>query len=637
MDFLVTADTSRVETAWIDARRFGIPPCPVALPFVLSHETLMQACQLHFPADALVAISGVPWHGDPVPVCHADVVVVGTSDHQLWTMPLAALEKRINGISCLIIHQRGPRPTGRIVAFRDDTNSGSSRRLYCFQGLRIHWGSVRLAWQTETCQVVHTAHCILIAADMPPFPVAGHGVAPTARDVNCWYHSRFAQLYGDRTWRDSGLAFGDFSIMFDANLDATSRRPWITELGEAVDVVIAGSQGEGLERWPAPEGWAIRPVLVSGPIGQAAIQRMHGSVPALIHQPLPGEYRGDTVEIASVSSDDDVACVPEQPSVDTEPETAPVDAAVAAQLQSLIDDPPPLEEALAEAEAEPVETAWYSHVEAAAYGMNLLQRSSKLHATASVEATKPQVTDVLTVATPCRRRAHHAQSGARANVTEQAIRVAPDSEAKVICLSELLPVTAYCQTGPATIHASVDDLLCCLEPFRLEMLQLPAASSPFMHVAAQTWLGAMGTAVPGTAYDCVDLYTDGSFCPDTGHTGWSVLAVGRTPGEEVCLGALADTASSCCLVVGPVDAHIAEMIAMFHALAIVAASAHGNYRIIGDCTSVLDIAQAAAASQSARHVGRGHPGLTSHCQAAWCHTRLCTCALSSRERRERSC
>ena len=355
--FFVAKDTSLRETAWIDARRFGRSPFPVRLPFTLTWDTLVAVCGLPMPASVQVAVSGVPWRGAPLILRQADVVVIGSLPHHLWTMPLAALEKRVNGISCLVIHQKGPRPTDRVVAFQDSTCSGSSRHVFDFSGLRIHWANVRLAWQVETCQLEHTQRCILVAADMPPIPVAaGLGVAPTARDVNLWYFSRFAQLFGDRTWCDSGLAFGDFCVFFDGALDATSRRPWVIDLGEALDVVIAGHDGAGLELWPAPEGWAIRPALITGPIGQAAIQRAAGGLPTIVFQPLPSERRHASApaeEIASASSDDDVAVVGAAPPTTTAgvpPHEA--NATTAAYLQSLIEDPPTTEEALASVEAE---------------------------------------------------------------------------------------------------------------------------------------------------------------------------------------------------------------------------------------------------------------------------------------------
>ena len=355
--FFVTVDTSRRDTAWIDGRRLGFMPFAIPLPFTLTRSSLDTLCRSCVPAGAHIAINGVPWCGTPARLRHTDVVVVGLASHDMWTVPLAALEPRISGISCLIIHQKGPRPTGRLVAFDDAARSGSSRRVFDFTGMRTHWANVRMAWQVETCQVENTQRSVLVAADIPPFPVGpGLGVAPTATLVNLWYHSRFSQLFGDRTWRESGLAFGEFSIFFDESLDSTSRRPWIIDLGYAVDVVIAGSDGSGLERWPAPEGWAIRPSLITGPIGQAAIQRAAGGMPTVVFQPLPGQLAPATAEpeeIASASSDDDVEVVHVAQPVNADSSAqAQADPATAAYLQSLIDDPPTTEQALSQFEEE---------------------------------------------------------------------------------------------------------------------------------------------------------------------------------------------------------------------------------------------------------------------------------------------
>ena len=356
--FMITLDTTYVETAWVDARRLGMEPFAIPLPCVLTIDVLAHLCGRPLPDSCCVAVNGVPWAWQPHPLQHTDVVVIASQPHELWTMPLAALEKRINGISCLIIHQKGPYLTARMVAFADQTNSGSGRRVFCFSGIRNHWALIRLAWQTETCVTGHSTRCILVAADVPPIPVAGGNVAPTATDVNFWYQSRFSQLFGGRTWCESGLAFGDFAVFFDSALDATSRRPWIIDLGEAVDVVIAGSDGTGLDSWPAPEGWAIRPALITGPIGQAAIQRQEGGVPTIVRQPLPGEHPVETVEIASASSDDDIEVINARPAASSSGHERPAaDPTTVAYLQSLVDNPPTQEAALAQAEV--AEGLWH--------------------------------------------------------------------------------------------------------------------------------------------------------------------------------------------------------------------------------------------------------------------------------------
>ena len=137
--------------------------------------------------------------------------------------------------------------------------------------------------------------------------------------------------------------------------------------------------------------------------------------------------------------------------------------------------------------------------------------------------------------------------------TGMRVHLAPTEDAiskpSSLCgLHDAIPVSKCGHTSPATMHASVDDLLHCLEPFRLEALHLPAESLAHMHVVAQDWLSAMAQATCTSAWESVDLYTDGSFCPESGHSGWAVLAVGHINQRQVCLGAFADVADTCRLM-----------------------------------------------------------------------------------------
>ena len=258
--FVTASHPAGSDFAWLDARRFGVEPRTFPLPFVLTLDTLTALCGVALPDNVFVAINGAPWPRKPVRIGSADIVVVGFRRHHLWTLPLAALDRRVAGLASLLVPHTGPSPTSRVVTFHDDTRSGSSRRVYDFAGLHAFWASTRLAWEDATTQPVEDggryARFVLVATDIPPFPAgAATRFVPSAADVNLWWHYRFAPQYGDRTWRDAGMAFGELTVLYDDRLDATSRRPWVLCIDEDIDVVVAGTDGTGLELWPAPEGW----------------------------------------------------------------------------------------------------------------------------------------------------------------------------------------------------------------------------------------------------------------------------------------------------------------------------------------------------------------------------------------------
>ena len=197
--FVNVHDPSRCEFAWVDARRFGQEPFTVALPFILTMETLTGVCPVSIPQNAHIAISGAPWKGLPYRLRHGDVIVVGFRKHHLWTIPLASLERRVEGISALLVPYGSPWPGARVIAFQDETCSGSSRQMYSFEALHAFWTCRRLDWQDITGTTREPGadyqRCVLVAGDIPPFPVApAVRVAPSAWDVNFWYTNRVSHI-----------------------------------------------------------------------------------------------------------------------------------------------------------------------------------------------------------------------------------------------------------------------------------------------------------------------------------------------------------------------------------------------------------------------------------------------------------
>ena len=214
------------ERTWIDARNIGIPPLSLPMPFELTYATLANVLGRPLSQGQSVAISGVPWNGHPTRVASADVIVVATASHHLWTFPLAVLSRRVEGLHALVVRQLGPSPQSRVVAFDDARRAGASRRVFTFSHLRDSWACISLSWRTETCLVYEDSQrVVLVAADMPPFPIsAGTRIVPTYVDVNFWYNQRFSHVFGEKHLKATGLVFGDYTILYDSHLDSARKR-----------------------------------------------------------------------------------------------------------------------------------------------------------------------------------------------------------------------------------------------------------------------------------------------------------------------------------------------------------------------------------------------------------------------------
>ena len=303
--FLCAAGPGEAQTAWIDARPMGLPAFAIPLPFVLTDATLTNACGVEIPFDACIAVCGEPWTGRPRNLRCCDVVSIRANMHELFTLPLSAFAPRVPGIAALLVSHIGPGFPSPVRDYNGDlVPLGELLNGYTAASIHSHWALVHISCGLALCTEGDYQKCVLIAADIPPFQVSvGTRTSPEDGDVNWWYRTWLRPLFGQRLWRNAGLAFGDFTVLFDCNLDATFRRPWVVCIGEHLDVVIAGPQGEGLEAWPAPEGWSLRPVLTVGPIGQAALQHHDAAIRPIFSVPLP-ESR---ITCAEDTSDEDDA------------------------------------------------------------------------------------------------------------------------------------------------------------------------------------------------------------------------------------------------------------------------------------------------------------------------------------------
>ena len=345
--FLCCRPGDHAGLAWIDARPMGLPPFSVALPFVLDERSLQAACGVDIPFDACIAVCGIPWHGTPRALRHCDVVSIRANFHQLFTLPLAALNSRVAGFATMLVQQRGP-------------DHAPTTRCFTVDSICANWQLVHLSSSLALSAEDVYQKCILVAADFPPFPVSiGARVSPVETEVNCWYQTWLKPMFGDRFWRSTGLVFGEYTVFSDGAICEGPQRPWIVCIGEDIDVIIAGPGGEGLEDWPAPEGWVARPIATVGLIGQAALQRSSGAASGLLHFDLPegGEPLAASTSAAdnydrlndpflpswsSISEDDEVVWVSwsAPPLDDAEATEDTVSSSVSAGVLTIVDSDP---------------------------------------------------------------------------------------------------------------------------------------------------------------------------------------------------------------------------------------------------------------------------------------------------------
>ena len=219
--FLTIRARTGPAAAWIDARPMGLPP------FTLTDASLAHACGIPIPPDVCIAVNGAPWMGEQRSLRHCDVVSVRASFFELFTLPLAAVESRVHGFIALLMQQGGPDypwpvrdpETGHFLQHSLATD-------FTVVNIRSHWELVRIACRLVPTEGGDYQKCLLVAADIPSFPcTVACRVAPSEAAVDLWYRNLIRPFFGPRRWRNTGLAFGDVTLLFDRCIDATSRRP----------------------------------------------------------------------------------------------------------------------------------------------------------------------------------------------------------------------------------------------------------------------------------------------------------------------------------------------------------------------------------------------------------------------------
>ena len=603
------------DVAWIDADPLGVPPAVVELPWHLTVDTLWAHCRGNapraLPLGLRVAVNGVPWDGQPRALNHWDVVTVRQFSCGLFSLPLASLECRVRGITAMLVPQPGP--THATTVLHDGLSGDAPASLgtvgFNRENLHRHWLSLHVAWRVNLCLEGGYQQCVLVSADVPPFPfTAATLVAPEIAHVNMWFRTYLQRTFGAKFWQDAGLAYGPVTVMFDSALHDSGRCAWIFCIEEVMDVVIADLAGESLVSWPAPEGWVLRPVFTMGPVGQAALQLLDSDPRPLEYRTLPAaaavgtisprhdplsDDEGFPVEVWSdaqeVSSDEGSIelTVPVPPSLNVDDD---VDASDGIQLlQTAVCRAPPAEDGAPTAAC--IDSSGETRPRSAllVFGRRIATPCSKLRHTDPSESLP---------------------SGARnekaVEQTHVIAEVAPVVEVQdgpvQINLADCLPVQAGTASRLMGSGTSIDLFLQTVQPLCLENLCQDFAFLEALHPVARSWLQGLPLWDRNETLAGLTLYTDGSFA-STGEAAWAVVVTGRKPdGTFAFVGYVGDRLwpQGHALHVGQTkeDAHSAELVALLFAIAVVATQDNMSAHVVGDCTAALDVASARALSHS---------------------------------------
>ena len=165
----------------------------------------------------------------------------------------------------------------------------------------------------------------------------------------------------------------------------------------------------------------------------------------------------------------------------------------------------------------------------------------------------------------------------------------------ILCLESLIPVCEDKAVEAAIqTHAHLDSLLQALDAFQLENLYREIDGLGALHPATVEAFAQLAAVEGGDVPRTFHFFVDGSFCEETGHAGWAVVALSETSRGLHWLGFwsgdvltfLADAA----MPTLDVDAFTAELVAQVVAIACAANLDGQNITIHFDCEAASGVA-----------------------------------------------
>ncbi|CAE7446716.1 unnamed protein product, partial [Symbiodinium sp. CCMP2456] len=162
------------------------------------------------------------------------------------------------------------------------------------------------------------------------------------------------------------------------------------------------------------------------------------------------------------------------------------------------------------------------------------------------------------------------------------------------------PARAVCvQPHPREIVAHA------LASFAQRPTDLVPRAKQLLPIARRTWQ-LLEPIDPRSPIQAMLIYTDGSYCPQLQHASWSAVITAQQENRPCKIGALAGKVPPSD---GPASAFRAEVWALLHAVAYVAANGIMRATIASDCQSALDIVFGVARCDPSDKAGRAAQSL----------------------------
>ena len=251
---------------WIDARPILSQPFLFRVLRPMSARDVVTLASIPHAATFFLAVNGQPWRGDRRAFARGDVFSIRLSHSGLFNIPINCIAPRFETIQMLIFDLHGP-----------DAPVTSSVDTLCGRLCPILAKRVQLEgfWHQVQCNVERFlnldqpfSRVTLIAPGLPSIVCSARTrIPPSVEQLQQWWDSGPALVFGSQQWVDLKLLEGDTCLFIAGNALQHRQRAWRLGLTDASDIWWSDDLGDSLPLLPAPYGYTCRPVAVTRELG----------------------------------------------------------------------------------------------------------------------------------------------------------------------------------------------------------------------------------------------------------------------------------------------------------------------------------------------------------------------------------
>ena len=251
---------------WIDARPILSQPFLFRVLRPMSARDVVTLASIPHAATFFLAVNGQPWRGDRRAFARGDVFSLRLSHSGLFNIPINCIAPRFEAIQMLIFDLHGP-----------DAPVTSSVDTLCGRLCPILANRVQLEgfWHQVQCNVERFlnldqpfSRVTLFAPGLPPIVCSARTrIPPSVEQLQQWWDSGPALVFGNQQWVDLKLLEGDTCLFIAGNALQHRQRAWRLSLTDASDIWWSDDLGDSLSLLPAPYGYTCRPVAVTRELG----------------------------------------------------------------------------------------------------------------------------------------------------------------------------------------------------------------------------------------------------------------------------------------------------------------------------------------------------------------------------------